>query len=124
MRWLSGGTEVAALFGVFDCVLVDAPCTGLGTIRRHPEIRWRRLASDPAAMAIRQRQILKAAAAHVGPQGALVYSVCSPMKEEGEDVISALDGWHVAGRWSCAPPSGDEDAFQVFTLRSGKARTG
>jgi 16S rRNA (cytosine967-C5)-methyltransferase len=108
--------------GKFPVVLVDAPCTGLGTIRRHPEIRWRRAPSDPAAMAVRQAQILEAAAAHVAPGGALVYAVCSPLAEEGAGVVSALRGWRVQAAWASAPPVGDEDAFQAFVLRGEEGR--
>jgi 16S rRNA (cytosine967-C5)-methyltransferase len=111
--WLTGPIPE---LGTFDTVLVDAPCTGLGVIRRHPEIRWRRLQSDPAAMAFRQRQILQAAAAHVGPDGRLVYAVCSPMTAEGEAVAGGLADFHITARWASRPPAGDEDAFQAFVL--------
>ena len=112
--WLEGPIE-----GLEPCdvVLVDAPCSGLGTVRRHPEIRWLRRPSDPAAMALRQLPILRAAATHVAPGGALVYAVCSPMREEGEGVVTQLDGWTVERQWASVPPSGDEDAFQGFVLR-------
>ncbi len=112
--WLDGPCPDLARF---DAVLVDAPCTGLGTLRRHPEIKWRRLPSDPAAMALRQRPILANAARHVAPGGALVYAVCSPMPEEGEAVVASLAEWTVTRRWAAVPPSGDEDAFQAFVLR-------
>lgn len=102
--------------GTFDVVLVDAPCTGLGTVRRHPEIKWRRLPTDPAAMALRQGPILEAAATHVAPGGALVYAVCSPMEEEGLPVVAGLAGWRVRDRLATFPPAGDEDAFQAFVL--------
>ncbi len=111
------GPRPASDLGSFDAVLVDAPCTGLGTVRRHPEIRWRRLPSDPAAMGIRQQAILRAAAVHVGPGGALVYAVCSPEPEEGSGVVAQLKGWHVVDSWSSVPPAGDEDAHQAFVLR-------
>ncbi|MEC8425319.1 MAG: RsmB/NOP family class I SAM-dependent RNA methyltransferase, partial [Myxococcota bacterium] len=111
--WLKGPQPD---LGKFDVVLVDAPCTGLGTIRRHPEIKWRRLPTDPAAMALRQRMILGAASQHVVPGGALVYAVCSPMEEEGEPVVASLQGWHVRDRLATFPPAGDEDAFQAFVL--------
>ncbi|MEL6346899.1 MAG: transcription antitermination factor NusB [Myxococcota bacterium] len=110
--WLSGpmsGDER------FDVVLVDAPCTGLGVVRRHPEIRWRRLPTDPAAMGLRQRPILQSAACHVREGGRLVYAVCSPMKEEGEAVVASLSGWSVTRSWRSWPPE-DEDAFQAFVL--------
>lgn len=112
--WLRGP---CATLGLYDLVLVDAPCTGLGTLRRHPEIKWRRLRSDPAAMAIRQVPILQAAAAHVRPGGVLVYAVCSPEPEEGIRVVEALQGWSIERSLRFAPPTGDEDAFQAFLLR-------
>ena len=111
--WLDGTAED---LGSFDIVLVDAPCTGLGTVRRHPEIKWRRLPSDPAAMALRQRRILKHASTRVRDGGLLVYSVCSTEPEEGEGVVASLKGWKVVHRWSSTPPKGDEDGFQVFGL--------
>ncbi len=101
----------------FSGVLVDAPCSALGIVRRHPEIRWRRVASDPSAMAIRQRVILENAAQHVKNDGVLVYSVCSPLPEEGEAVATSLSGFEVVDRWSSVPPAGDEDAFQAFVMR-------
>src|SRR5206468_1438243 len=58
----------------FDAVLVDAPCSGLGTLRRHPELRWRRRAEDIARLAALQREILAGAAPLVGPGGVLVYA--------------------------------------------------
>ena len=100
----------------FDVVLVDAPCSALGIVRRHPEITWRRQPTDPLAMSLRQREILAAAARHVAPGGRLIYAVCSPMPEEGEQVVADLDGWQVASTWSSTPPAGDEDAFQAFVL--------
>jgi len=103
--------------GTFDTVLVDAPCTGLGIVRRHPEIMWRRSPGDVTANAIVQRLILRNAAEHVKPGGALVYAVCSTESEEGSEVVSDLEGWHVESSWSSAPPLGDEDGFQAFVLR-------
>lgn len=115
--WLLGPMDGGELF---DAVLVDAPCTGLGTVRRHPEILWRRGAGDPAAMGVTQRQILQNASHHVKGGGALIYAVCSTEPEEGQDVASSLDGWEVVKEWRSVPPSGDEDGFQAFTLRSTK----
>lgn len=91
VNWLkSDGEEL----GLFDSVLVDAPCTGLGTTRRHPEIRWSRLETDPLAMSLRQEAILEACASRVRPGGHLVYAVCSPTLEEGPTVARSL-GWPV-----------------------------
>ncbi len=74
----------------FSHVLLDAPCTGLGTLREHPEIRWRLGPDDPARMASLQLRMLSNAAALVRPGGAIVYSVCSLAPEEGEGVVNAF----------------------------------
>ncbi len=71
----------------FEYVLLDAPCTGLGTLREHPEIRWRLNPGDPARMGALQSRMLSNAAALVKPGGAIVYSVCSLAPEEGEGVL-------------------------------------
>jgi 16S rRNA (cytosine967-C5)-methyltransferase len=76
--------------GSFEQVLVDAPCSGTGTLRRHPEIRWRLEPSDLKRLARRQRQLLETAAALVVPGGEVVYSVCSLEPEEGEEVVDAF----------------------------------
>jgi 16S rRNA (cytosine967-C5)-methyltransferase len=68
--------------------LVDAPCSGLGTIRREPEIRWRRSASDLRPLADTQVRLLTHAAGAVGPGGYLVYATCSSEPEENEDVVA------------------------------------
>jgi 16S rRNA (cytosine967-C5)-methyltransferase len=105
----------------FDAVLVDAPCTSLGVVRRHPEIRWRRTPFDPTAAAGRQARILSAASQHVRSGGALVYSVCSPEPEEGVQVVDGFLKAHPAftleTSWSTAPPTHDEDAFYGARLR-------
>lgn len=73
-----------------DAVLLDAPCSGLGTVRRHPEIRLRRDESSIAENSALQRRLLDAAAARVRPLGTLVYSVCTPVRAEGGDVVRAF----------------------------------
>jgi len=76
----------------FDAILLDAPCTATGTIRRHPEILHLRRPRDVAAMAETQARLLEAAAAMLKPGGRLVYAVCSLQPEEGaERVQAALD---------------------------------
>lgn len=72
---------------VFDRVLVDAPCSGLGTLRQHPEIRWRRKREDLPAFAALQLRLLHATAARVRPGGVLVYATCTLTREENESVI-------------------------------------
>lgn len=71
----------------FDRVLVDAPCTGTGTLRRNPEIRWRITAGDIGRMSHRQESILQNAASLVKPGGRLLYSTCSLEPEENEDIV-------------------------------------
>jgi len=70
-----------------DAVLLDAPCTGLGVIRRRPEVRWRRSPPDVVAAGQRQQELLSGVAPAVKPGGRLVYAVCSFEPEETEDVI-------------------------------------
>ena len=70
--------------GPVDAVLVDAPCTGTGTFRRHPDARWRLKVSDLAVTAAMQRSILSAAASVVRPGGLLIYSTCSLEPEEND----------------------------------------
>ena len=71
-------------------VLLDAPCTGLGTLREHPEIRWRLSAPDIERMAALQKRMLGRAAAAVAAGGVLVYAVCSIAPQEGPEVIGAF----------------------------------
>jgi 16S rRNA (cytosine967-C5)-methyltransferase len=73
-----------------DAVLLDAPCTGLGTLRRRPEIRHRLEPGDPAAMGAQQRQMLEGALGVVRPGGRVVYSVCTVFPEETIDVVAGL----------------------------------
>ena len=75
--------------GDFDRVLVDAPCTGLGTLRRRPEILLRSGPEDAARMGETQRSILQNAASLVRPGGSLLYAVCSPLQAEGGGVVGA-----------------------------------
>jgi 16S rRNA (cytosine967-C5)-methyltransferase len=71
----------------FDRVLVDAPCSGTGTLRRHPEIRWRLKAADIVELSAKQISILSNAAAMVRPGGRLIYSTCALEPEEDEAVV-------------------------------------
>ena len=76
--------------GAFDAVLLDAPCSGLGTIRRDPDIRWRRSEQDLAPLAAGQAAMLAELAPLVRPGGRLVYSTCSSEPEENEAVVEAF----------------------------------
>jgi 16S rRNA (cytosine967-C5)-methyltransferase len=71
----------------FDRILIDAPCSGIGVIGRHPEARWRKRPEDGERLAVTQRALLEALAPHVYEGGAIVYAVCSVDKRETIDVI-------------------------------------
>jgi 16S rRNA (cytosine967-C5)-methyltransferase len=75
--------------GAFDVVLLDAPCTGTGTLRRRPEIMRRLGADSPRELAELQIQLLRQTARCLRPGGRLVYSICSVLREEAEDVVAA-----------------------------------
>ena len=74
----------------FDRILVDAPCSGTGTLARNPEIKWRLGPGVLAGLASLQRLILRNALNHLAPGGRVVYSTCSLEKEENQDVVSAV----------------------------------
>lgn len=82
----------------FDVVLLDAPCSGLGTLQRNPEIKWRISETKILELAELQKRLLSNAAEQLRPGGLLVYSVCSTEPEEGEDVIAWFRGQHPAYR--------------------------
>ena len=75
---------------VFDRILVDAPCSGTGTLRRNPEIRWRISESDIAELAAQQKLFLHHATRVLKPGGQLIYSTCSIERDENEQVIAAF----------------------------------
>jgi 16S rRNA (cytosine967-C5)-methyltransferase len=74
----------------FDAVLIDAPCSATGTIRRHPDVRWLKRAADVTALAALQRRLLDHAVALTKPGGTLVYCTCSLEPEENEQAVAAL----------------------------------
>jgi 16S rRNA (cytosine967-C5)-methyltransferase len=76
--------------GGFDGVLVDAPCTSTGTIRRHPDVAWLRQESDLKALTSLQQRLLQKAVTLLKPGGTLVYCTCSLEAEEGEEAVAAL----------------------------------
>jgi len=74
----------------FDGILIDAPCTSTGTIRRHPDVAWLRQESDITALAAHQQRLLRKSVSLLKPGGMLVYCTCSLEPEEGEQAIAAL----------------------------------
>lgn len=84
------GTEPPFAPATFDAMLVDAPCSGLGTLRSHPEVRWRREPEDVHRLAALQRRLLGAAEGLVRRGGRLVYATCTLVREENEDTIEAF----------------------------------
>jgi len=87
-------TKIKRLAGKIDRVLVDAPCTGFGTLRRNPDLKWRQPESAVAELAAKQRTILAAAATLVKPGGRLVYATCSVLRDENEAIVDAFLATH------------------------------
>ena len=79
--------RVKRLTGKVDRVLVDAPCSGLGTLRRNPDLKWRQSARAIDELALKQRAILNAAAAMLKPGGRLVYATCSVLAQENRQIV-------------------------------------
>ena len=82
--------EPDAVGGPHDAVLLDAPCSSTGTIRRHPDVAWTKTADDVATLAALQSRLLEAAARHVAPGGRLVFANCSLLPVEGEAVADSF----------------------------------
>ncbi|HEX7126268.1 MAG TPA: 16S rRNA (cytosine(967)-C(5))-methyltransferase RsmB [Thermodesulfobacteriota bacterium] len=111
----------APLAGPYDAVLVDAPCSGLGVVRRNPDILWRRRPEDVPPLAATQRAILEVAASAVRPGGRLVYSVCTTTAEEGPGVVDGFLAGHpeyeAEARLVTHPADGGLDGFFVQRMR-------
>ncbi|HCF57446.1 MAG TPA: 16S rRNA (cytosine(967)-C(5))-methyltransferase RsmB, partial [Myxococcales bacterium] len=105
--------------GSFDVILLDAPCTGLGTLRRHPEIRYRRVEGDIARMAGIQATLANNLLRYLKPGGSFVYSVCSMEPEEGEQRAESL----VDQGLSLAPPQTPGVPWSEVTTPSGTVAT-
>jgi 16S rRNA (cytosine967-C5)-methyltransferase len=83
--------ELPAIDGGYDRVLLDAPCTGLGALRRRPEARWRRGPQDVPGLAALQRELLAAALRLVRPGGVVAYVTCSPLPAETSEIVAGHD---------------------------------
>ncbi|HRK33923.1 MAG TPA: 16S rRNA (cytosine(967)-C(5))-methyltransferase RsmB [Candidatus Hydrogenedentes bacterium] len=121
----------------FDRVLLDAPCTGLGTLRRHPDLKWRAKPEDAARISAVQRDLLRAAAELCENSGRIVYSVCTITREETlsirsyadalpgfqfEDGPEWLNEWKIApGTYRTLPSSGSMDGFFLMRLRKASS---
>lgn len=86
--------RVKRLSGKMDRVLVDAPCSGLGTLRRNPDLKWRQSPASLAELTAKQASILASASRMVRPGGRLVYATCSVLAEENDDVVTAFLAAH------------------------------
>jgi 16S rRNA (cytosine967-C5)-methyltransferase len=112
-------------FKTLGGVLVDAPCSGLGTIRRDPDVRWRRSESDLGPLAAAERGMLHQAALALAPGGRLVYATCSSEPEENEHVVDAFLSEHrefarvVIAEPALAPFVTDREEFQTLPHRDG-----
>ncbi len=109
--------KVKRLRGKIDRVLVDAPCTGLGTLRRNPDLKWRQTPEALEELKAKQRRIMDAAAALLKPGGRFVYGTCSLLAEENEE--------NVAGFLAAHPdfelvPAGDILARQGIAIAKGE----
>jgi 16S rRNA (cytosine967-C5)-methyltransferase len=118
---LRPGDALRELAGRASRVLVDAPCTGLGSARRNPEARWRLRPDDVPRLLAAQADVLRAAAPLVAPGGRLVYATCSFLAIEGERIVEAF----LAADGRVAGAGAPDAAFQLVTARDvlGRART-
>ena len=98
----------------YDAVLLDAPCSGTGTMRRHPEIRWKLTPADVTELAILQCALLDEAARHVAVGGTLVYATCSILDEENQQVVDAFLADQPQGTWRIG-----EDSFASLPTLDG-----
>jgi 16S rRNA (cytosine967-C5)-methyltransferase len=112
-----------AFGGVFDAVLIDAPCSGLGTIRRDPDVRWRRTEADFAPLALAQREMLEQLAATVRPGGRLIYSTCSSEPEENEAVVDGFLAAHPEFRRAASRLLEQRPDLSILVDEAGALRT-
>ena len=106
----------------YDGILLDAPCTGLGVLRRHPEAKWRDDGTSIAKLADVQRRLLDAVAPRVRPGGVLVYSVCTFAAAEGSEQIEAFLHRHPHMELAQPPPD-DEVEWSTIIDSHGHLRT-
>ena len=131
LAWDAGKLQDRWSGAPFDRILLDAPCSGTGVIRRHPDIKWLRRHDDIPRMAAEQLRLLESLWPLLAPGGRLVYATCSILAAEGEDVVrrfftTRADAKHepIEAPWGEArrfgrrlPPGGDFDGFYYACLR-------
>lgn len=103
--WTGDSRQLPQHFAPVDQVLLDAPCSGLGTLHRHPDARWRQTPDSVAQLAQLQTELLEAAAACVKPGGHLVYATCTLHPQENEAVVEHFLHQHPS--WAIAAPAPD-----------------
>lgn len=104
--------------GEFDRILLDAPCSGTGVLRRHPEGKWQKREKNISEVTGRQRALIENLSRYLKPRGVMVYSVCSVLKEEGEKVVDAFLASHKDFILEPALPK-SEDAGQRLVCNGG-----
>lgn len=106
--------------GLFDAVLIDAPCSNTGVIRRRPDVKWRLLRTEIAKQGKVQLELLQKASEFVAPGGRLVYSTCSLEPEENQQVVDAFlkanPEWELADAITIFPPDYNHDGAGAFRL--------
>lgn len=114
------GRDIPPEIGEFDRILIDAPCTGLGALRRRPEVRWRRQPSDLRSLTQLQRDLLDSAATRVPRGGIIGYSTCSPHLAETKIQVSDFLRTHPNFRRVSVGMRADKDGdLQLWTFRDG-----
>ena len=132
---LDGRERAASAAGAYDRILVDAPCTGLGALRRRPEARWRKQSSDVADLTPLQRELLSSAVGALAPGGVVAYVTCSPhlaetqgvvadVRREWGDALEPVDAREVLQRVARRPldlpePASDDGHAQLWPHRHG-----
>lgn len=99
--------------GEFDRILLDAPCSGTGVLRRHPEGKWRKREEDILELSKRQGRLVENLSRYLRPGGIMVYSVCSVMKEEGEGVVESFLSNHPEFKLEPAVPATGETGTKL-----------
>jgi 16S rRNA (cytosine967-C5)-methyltransferase len=118
------GTKPLPLARRFDRILVDAPCSGTGTLGRNPEIKWRLRPDDLTDLQGRQTALLRHALAVLAPGGRLVYSTCSLEPEENQQVVAEAAAGRAIAVWERLPGRDAGDGFWAAVIKSDESAHG